>query len=128
MTDPLIKFVESVCVQTAVYWGTPTSDGYGSTTFADPVEIDCRWDDKTKMVKDADGREVVSHAELMITQDVDKGGYLYLGTLADLDSDEEDNPETVDGAWEILVFTKNPLFKSSTEFVRGAYLGLKRNG
>ena len=74
------------------------------------------------MVRSSDGREVVSKAELMITQDVDESGYLYLGSLTDLDSDEEDNPETIDGAWEILVFTKNPLFKSTTEFVRRVFL------
>ena len=122
MTDPLIRFVTSVCVQIAVYWGTPVSDGYGGINFDDSVEIKCRWDGKIQMVKGSDGREVVSKAELLITQDVDEGGYLYLGTLDNLDSGEEDNPITIDGAWEILVFTKNPLFKSSTEFVRQAFL------
>jgi hypothetical protein len=122
MTDPLIKFVESVCVQTSVYWGSPSPDGYGGYTFADPVEISCRWDGKTQMVKGADGKEVVSRAEIMILQDVNEGGYLYLGELADLDSDEEENPMKLEGAYEILRFDKTPLFQSTSEFVRKAYL------
>ena len=122
MADPLIKFVESVCVQTAVYWGNPASDGFGGITFDDPVEIDCRWDEKMTVIVNRLGKEVVSKAVLLLTQDVDEDGYLYLGTLDDLDSADEESPETIDGAWRIMIATKNPLFQSSTEFVRGAYL------
>jgi len=122
MTDPLLDFVSSVCVQTAVYWGNPTADGYGSYSFDDPVEISCRWDDQTQMVKNADGKEVVSRARLLLTQDVDEGGLILLVTLDDLDSASEENPTSLTNAWEILRFVKTPLFQSSTDFVREAYL------
>jgi len=122
MTDPLLDFVASVCVQTAVYWGAPTPDGYGGYTFADPVEISCRWDGSTRMVKSGDGKDVLSRARILLTQDVDEGGFLMLGTLDDIDSASEDDPVSLTDAWEILRFDKTPLFQSATEFVREVYV------
>ena len=116
------SFIASVCVQTAVYWGNPQSDGRGSYTFDDPVEIDCRWDQKTQLIVGAQGKEIVSKAEVLVTQDVDEEGFLYLGALEDFDSDELADPEAINGAWEILQFAKSPAFKSTTEFVRQVFL------
>ena len=121
MADPLIKFIDSVCVQTAVYWGNPTSDGYGGTTYDDPVEISCRWEEKITLIQNIQGEEVVSKAEILLTQDVAANGLLFLGTLTDLDSGEEEDPMTVD-AWTILRFDKTPLFQSTDEFVQKAYV------
>lgn len=118
----ILDFIEEVCVQTAVYWGNPRSDGYGGIIFDDPVEIKCRWDDVAKLITDAKGQTVISQAEVLITQDVVVDGYLYLGALADLDSSEEENPISVSGAHAIKRVDKTPLFKSTDEFVRSAYL------
>ena len=114
------KFIEKVCVQTAVYWGSPVEDGQGGMTFADPVEIACRWDISTTVISDSQGREVVSRAIILLTQDVDEEGYLYLGELDDLDSDPD--PREVQGAYSIKQFSKVSMIKSTTEFVRTAYL------
>jgi len=122
VTNPLIKFVESVCVQTAVYWGAPVPDGYGGYVYADPIEISCRWGGKTQLVIGNNGEQVVSKAEVLVTQDLDENGYLYLGTLDDLDSDEAENPEKIKGAAKIIQFSRNPLFRSTSEFVMVAYL------
>ncbi len=122
MTDPLIKFIQSVCTQTAVYWGNPQPDGYGGSTYDDPVEISCRWDEKINMIRSTQGEEVVSKAEILLTQDVDENGLIFLGDLDDLGSSVEENPETSDRTWKILRFDKTPLFQSSTEFVQKAYL------
>jgi len=115
-------FLQSVCVQTAVYWGTPTPDGYGGFTFADPIEVKCRWDDKTQMVVDFKGKEVVSKAQLIVLDDLDLQGLLYLGSLDDLDSTEETDPSTVEGAYEIIRIEKNPEFASTTDFIRQVFL------
>lgn len=124
MANPLIKFVESVCVQTAVYWPRPIPDGYGGYSFgsAYPEEISVRWDNVQKYIFSSNGAQIVSIAEILVTQDIEEGGYLYLGTLSDLDSGQEDNPKEVDGAYEIRKVEKTPLFKSTNEFVRTAYL------
>jgi hypothetical protein len=122
MTHPLIKFVESVCVQTMVYWSTPTPDGYGGFTYSTPEEISCRWDEKMQLVRGANGEEVVSKAEVMVTRDIDEGGFLYLGSLDDLSVAQKADPMLVDGAWKVLSISKTPLFQSTDEFVRTVYL------
>lgn len=107
--------------QTAVYWGNPQNDGYGGFTYDTPVEISCRWEDSTKIITDSNGREIVSQAEVHVNQDVDEKGLLYLGTLDDLDSDEESDPITIASAFEIKRFDKIPNLKA-TAYYRKAYL------
>ncbi len=118
----IIDFIEEVTVQTAVYWGSPVDDGYGGKTYAEPEEIMCRWDGSTKLITDAKGEQIVCVAEVMVLQELDIDGILYLGSLDDLDSDQEDNPATVTGAQRIKQFMKTPLFASDDEFVYIAYL------
>lgn len=91
---------------TAVYWGTPASDGYGGRTFADPMEINCRWEQKQELFIDATGQQQISRAVVYLDQDVDLGGYLYLGILDDLDS--APIPEDVAGSYEIRGFSSIP--------------------
>ena len=116
----LDKFITKTCTQTAVYWGTPVSDGMGGFTYADAVEISCRWDDFQKLITDKQGREIVSTARVLVTQDLDQQGWLYLGTLDDLDSDPQ--PREIDTAFPIIKITKVPELKSSTLFLRRVYL------
>ena len=47
-----------------------------------------------------------------VGQDVDLGGYLFLGGLADLSSAEERDPLTVDAAYEIRGYAKIPSLKA----------------
>jgi len=131
MASGLIKFVKKVCVQTAVYWAAPEADGYGGMSFSDPVELTpptngVRWDEKVQLILDKGttdtGKEIISNAVVLLNQDVVEQGYLYLGSLDDLDSGEQDDPLTVEGAWEIKQVEKIPLFRSTDEFIRKAYL------
>lgn len=105
--------------QTVVYWGTPVSDGSGGRTFATPVELKVRWEDRAEMFVDAQGREKRSRAVCYPGQDVDLGGYLYLGQLADLSSAPE--PADTATAYEIQGFMKVPDIKG-TRFMRTAWL------
>lgn len=107
--------------QTAVYWGTPVSTGAGGRTFADAVELDVRWEERHDMFIDAQGQEKQSSAVVFVDQDVDIGGYLFLGDLDDLSSGEEGDPMTVSGAYEIRQFDKIPDSKG-TSFLRKAWL------
>lgn len=122
MTNPLLRFISSVCVQTAVYWGNPQPDGYGGRDYDDPTEISCRWDGSTKRITNNQGEEIVSRAEILVTQDLDDDGMLYLGTLDDLDTSQQNDPESVSRAYRIQKIDKNPLFRSTSEFVRVVYL------
>lgn len=116
------KGLKKLYKQTAVYWGNPDPDGFGGCTFDDPVEIICRWDDVTKVISDGKGNVIISRAVVMVAQDVDEEGMLFLGTLDDLDSGQEDNPKSVSGAFTIKQVNKIPAPASATEFFRKAYL------
>ena len=137
------KFIEKVCVQTAVYWGDPTPDGYGGKTYSDPVEIPCRWDDTLEVIKDERGEEIICKAKVLVTQDLEEGGMLYLGTLEDLGIvvggnvvigglgtgnivlaglSKMSHPEDVEDAYEITIIKKIPMIRSTSEYVRTVYL------
>lgn len=118
------KFPARNLNQTAVYWGSPTDDGYGGFAYADPVEVSCRWVDSTRVVTDRTGKEIVCRAEVQVSQDLDEQGMLYLGTLDDLDSSEEADPMALESgrmAYEIKRFDKVPSMKG-THYFRMAYL------
>lgn len=105
-------FIKSKSKDTAVYWGTPVNDGRGKYTFGVVEEVMVRWEDETEnFAKDSrsriqigkDGREFRCNARVY-TSNVPSGGwnldgYMYLGTLASLDSDP--SPYDTEGAWEI---------------------------
>lgn len=126
-------FIKKACPQTAVYWGAPANDGAGNIAWGDPVELWVRWDNVTKLIKDAKGKEVACRAEVLVAGrledddtvtavDLDVDGRLYLGSLADLDSGQEADPMSVETAWAIMRFDKTPEFRSTTKFVRTAFL------
>ena len=92
------QLVASMLNQTAVYWGTPTPDGYGGSTYAVPREIACRWQDGNAVFIDQTGREATSKASLYVAEDLALGGHLRLCTLADLSSGAETPGEGVDTA------------------------------
>jgi hypothetical protein len=148
MASPLIKFIESVCVQWAFYWNSVTgvNDGFGNITYPPPVIVKCRWDGKVQLIKNDKGEEVVSHAEVLVPVDLPVGGVLQLlgegntvtmvaGTPDDIIGDdyrilgltvvwETDMPtpeSPVDGQ-PIIASVKVPLFRSTTDFVRTVYV------
>lgn len=109
------RYLAKNLLQTAIYWGNPVADGSGGYTFDTPVTIDCRWISKQELFRDAKGKERVSAAIVLFTQDVDLGGYLYLGTST------EANPNDVYGSYEIRSFAKIPSMKADA-FLRKAWL------
>jgi len=122
MTKPIEKFLRKLSVQTAVYWGAPVNDGYGGYTYSTPVEIAVRWEGSTKVITISKGVEYVSRAEVIVNQDVDEEGYLYLGTLLDLTEEQKVDPQLVDGTWKIMRFDKTPMIFKTDEFVRKVFL------
>jgi len=123
------NFMVRTCKQTAVYWAAPVADGWGGYTHDDPVEISCRWQEKTELISmrggGKKGEELVSNAQIYVTQDVVEEGYLFLGDLddlADLSSSADDDPEGIDGAYKIIKFEKIPMVGKTNQFVRKAYL------
>jgi hypothetical protein len=124
----LLSFIESISVQTAVYWTAGTRDGFGDSIFSEGVEIRCRWDDTTELIRDKHGKDYTSKAMIMIPQEdvddagIDEDGFLYLGTLEELEEIQQSNPLLIPKAFPIVRIDKNPLFKAVSEFVYTIYL------
>ncbi len=116
------QFISSVCVETAVYWAPGSKDGYGNNVWSEGTEIRVRWDDKIEKIVDKYGKEILSQAQLLITQDIDIEGFLYKGTLASLETAQRTNPKSVANAYPIMRYERSPEFKSTTKFVRVVYL------
>jgi len=112
--------------QKAVYWppGSDVSGGldyddYGKPLYADPVEIDCRWEDVAQEFVDTRNEITFSQAIVYVDRDVGLRGVLMLGTLADVT--DLDDPKSNENAWEIRRFDKLPNLRN-TEYLRTAYL------
>jgi hypothetical protein len=129
----ITQFITRALAQTAVYWGNPHDNGYGTATFDDPIEIHCRWEDKEQVLGTIAGNQItgyqkVSRAIVYVDRDLDEEGFLYLGTLDDMaDSDGDSSggwydPHDIVGAYIIKRFEKIPALGSTTEFIRVAYL------
>ncbi len=120
--------ITSLCTDTAVYWAPLGEDGEGGKVFAEPVEIDCRWEHRTQVIIDRNGKEIGARGSVIVTEDVEEEGYLFHGTLDDLEDSEGDSsggyydPAQIDEAWEIKQFEKIPILRSTTQFFRKAYL------
>lgn len=108
--------------QTAVYWGSPVEDGSGGKTYATPVEIKCRWEDRQIVVSEEDGKEISSSSQVFTTEDLEEQGYLFLGTLDDLTVENRIDPKLVNKAYEIARVSAVPAVGSTTVFVKKVYL------
>ena len=108
-----------MCTQTAVYWANPVTDGFGGHEFDPPVEIACRWENKTGQYLTRKGEARFSRAEVYVIQDLSEGGYLHLGELKDL----KDNPLPTDVSDSHMVqrFDKSKALVGEG-FIRKAYL------
>lgn len=107
--------------QTAVYWANPANDGYGGRTFDEAIEISVRWEEKQELFIDSNGQEVRSNAVVYVSQDLDMGGYLYLGEQSDLSSAENADPLIIDAAHEIRGWSKIPGCRAGN-YMRKAWL------
>lgn len=88
--------------QCATYWGTPTTNGFGGLIFALPKEIRVRWEDKQEKFLTASGDEALCRAVVYTLEDIEIGGYLYLGETTEAD------PTQFKDAHPIRQFMKTP--------------------
>ena len=129
------QFIEKTCVQTAVYWGNPTADGYGGQTYDDPIEISSRWEIKREVVQADNGEEIISEVSVFVLQDLVSNSVLYLGDSSGFTEESWNNPGSWDDAkiqietpdaintvYRIVKVEKIPILKSTTKFVRKVYL------
>ncbi len=101
--------------QTATYWGAPVNDGYGGHTFAAPVALQVRWEEKAEEFVSTQGEPIFSQASVWTDIDTEIGGYLYLGSSVAAD------PTSVDNAYPIKRFAKTPDLRN-IEYERRSWL------
>lgn len=138
----ILKFIERVCVQPAIYWGAPVPDGYGTFLFPDPIQVMVRWDEKATIILDNTGKEVLSKAQILCPNELQVGGMIMLGYLSGIVKEiESPTPtatptpapvveykspyevnEEVILAMEIMSRNVTPLFRSKDKFVYTYFL------
>lgn len=116
------RYIKRRFKHTAVYWAVMGYGGDGSPSYTDPVEISCLWVERLRTFRDDEGREVVSRATVYVSQDLTQHGLLYLGTLDDLSSAQEEDPHNIAAAQEIMIFSKKPSLYKQDEYNREAIL------
>lgn len=69
--------------QRLVRWEKSGTGGSGQTTYKAPVEVRCRWEDRSEEVQMLDGRRVISNAHIMAGSAFLAGDLVMKGTIAD---------------------------------------------
>jgi hypothetical protein len=117
-----MPFLDGSFNQKAVYWGTPATDGYGKLSFADPVEIDVRWEEHQELFLSSSGKEELSKATVYSnSQDFENDAYLYLGELTDISSADLDSPQNISQAFPIRAYYKKVDIQGA-DYFRKAWL------
>ena len=119
----IAKVVRKFAKQTLVYWAKAGSDGFGKPAYADPVEIKCRWDDIQREMITAEGRSIITKAQLLLVSPVAPGGLVFLGLLTDWQAlaTYPKIPTVNQGGLEVMIAKNTPDLKARS-FVYEAYL------
>jgi len=110
-----MSFLTRNLKQTATWWARSSVDSYGDPTFAAPVQIPVRWEQRTELFVNARGEEKRSNSIVYLDRDISIGDFLYLGTSTATD------PTSVLGAQQVQDFRKVPSLDGS-QFERRALL------
>lgn len=116
------NYLKRLCTDIAVYWSDPVTVVDGSFDYATPVEIKCFWREEIKMIRDSDGKEIVSKAAVHVLEDIDDNGMLFHGELDDLSTAEKADPKKRKDAYEIKLFVKTPSIHLVGEYSRKVML------
>jgi hypothetical protein len=65
--------------ETVTYWAPSGVDNTGDPSFATPVSIKAKWEDRTELFIDEAGREQRSRSVVYVDTDLIIGGYLFRG-------------------------------------------------
>jgi len=85
----------------ATYWSPGLNDGFGNLDFSGvvPVLINCRWQDKQELFRDANGQEQISQAVVYPDRELAVRGYLALGDKTEMGM--AGDPRTIPTAREV---------------------------
>ncbi len=89
--------------QTATYWApTNMRDAYGKITYAAPVQLRVRWEDRVELFRDKHGNDTHCKSKVYLSEKLHIDGYLLLGTSTAAD------PQTEALAFEIQMLSVTP--------------------
>lgn len=97
-----MSFLARNLLQTATLWTRGSVDSYGDPTFAAPVSLLVRWEQKTELFINVRGEERRSNSIVFLDRDVSIGDFLFLGTSTATD------PTAVLEAQQVQDFRKIP--------------------
>ena len=94
------------------------ADASGDSSFAAPVVIDVRWEERNVVFTNAEGEEAAAAGVVFTKVDVDPGDMLFLGSSTTAD------PASVEGARRVEGVSKIPQLTGS-EFERRSFLSAR---
>lgn len=103
-------------LQTATHWALTGRGEFSGFTYATPVTLSCRWEDKQELFRSAQGEELTSKAIVYVATDVIEGDYLIEGDYTDVS-----DPATLSEAFRVMGFSKIPDLRN-IQMVRKAFL------
>ena len=99
---------------TISHWTKGVKDVYGKPAWSGPDTINGLWEDKIEIIKDVNGREIISNASVFLLSLVAIGDFLFLGSAASGEAD----PTTVTDAWEVMdVLVNTSLLNSDVQTI-----------
>jgi len=119
--------------QKALYWAPLGNNQFNEKSYASPVVVKVRWEDKREEIINASGTRVISNSRLYMGSDVVEGGFVFLllggakppSTMTDQDLinsvPNRLDPTQLENAREIYRVEKLP-DRKVTEFLRTVYL------
>jgi hypothetical protein len=101
--------------QKCVYWARSGNTAFGKPSYADPVELSCRWEDGTFETIDSKGDTVVSGAKVFLAESIAPQGVMLRGTLEDIQASgfDDEDPLANQGVHEIINAGNVPALKRS---------------
>ena len=103
-----MTFLTNNLRQTVTHWERNAVDSSFDPSFATPVTLDGRWEDRTIKFIGRGGGELDSKAVVYLGSDVAIGDYLFKGTSTTAD------PTTVTDAHEVMDFRSIPSVKNTS--------------
>lgn len=78
-----MSLLNSMRRQWAVYWEYTGQDRNGKDTYADPIEIKVRWEDRSEQDFLPNGQMVMVKSTVYVDREMPLGGIVWLGLLVD---------------------------------------------
>lgn len=113
-----MSLIKRMRKQRAVFWAQTTVDNFGKMQFAAPVEIACRWENRTDEYLDAKGDKQMAKCVVYVDRDMKPGDALMEGTLDTGTTTPFEEPT----AYEVKSFESVPNIRAK-EFLRTTHLG-----